>query len=274
MRAQSQNRGGERETHRWQRSPLMPLVVQKHLPLLGLHMLAWPLHLQAEPKTRNMETVLKKHLNKTTFLQQHFLPVVLNNNPLQETQHVPLHVTDMMFFLYDPAVTGWMFLASQAAVRCSQFASPDIYWFCLSPFESNNKELLGFRSVGLDSVYRSITNTTKTIPIPRQYFIWYLALFTTPDCTGSSCCGCGPIISCIKSKSACGDWLRAKPHIEQHHQPQRGPHTHKCSSLHRTTINCVCNTTLQRGDSLFLRRKDGKGKKLCPPIQMLSSGAA
>lgn len=36
------------ETHRWHLSPLMPLVVQKHLPLLGLHMLAWPLHLQAE----------------------------------------------------------------------------------------------------------------------------------------------------------------------------------------------------------------------------------
>lgn len=167
MRAQSQNRGGECETHRWQRSPLMPLVVQKHLPLLGLHMLAWPLHLQAEPKTRNTETVT----NLNTSIKQHFLPVVLNNNPLQETQHVPLHVTDMMISLYDPAVTGWMFLASQDAVRCSQFASPDIYWFCLSPFESNNKELVGFRSVGLDSVYRSITNTTKTIPIPRQYFI-------------------------------------------------------------------------------------------------------
>lgn len=38
----------ESDTHRWQRSPLMPLVVQKHLPLLGLHMAAWPLHLQAE----------------------------------------------------------------------------------------------------------------------------------------------------------------------------------------------------------------------------------
>lgn len=38
-------------THRWQRSPLMPLVVQKHLPLLGLHMPAWPLHLQAGKQT-------------------------------------------------------------------------------------------------------------------------------------------------------------------------------------------------------------------------------
>lgn len=48
---QRRRHGGKCETHRWQRSPLMPLVVQKHLPLLGLHMLAWPLHLQAEPKT-------------------------------------------------------------------------------------------------------------------------------------------------------------------------------------------------------------------------------
>lgn len=39
-------------THRLQRSPLMPLVVQKHLPLLGLHMLAWPLHLQAGHKEK------------------------------------------------------------------------------------------------------------------------------------------------------------------------------------------------------------------------------
>lgn len=47
-------------THRWQRSPLMPLVVQKHLPLLGLHMLAWPLHLQAGATRRNRETGLKQ----------------------------------------------------------------------------------------------------------------------------------------------------------------------------------------------------------------------
>lgn len=273
MRAQSQNRGGECETHRWQRSPLMPLVVQKHLPLLGLHMLAWPLHLQAEPKTRNTETVT----NLNTSIKQLFFTCSSKQQPSAGELNMFPYMWQIWWFPcmhFDPAVTGWMFLASQDAVRCSQFASPDIYWFCLSPFESNNKELVGFRSVGLDSVYRSITNTTKTIPIPRQYVIWYLALFTTPDCTGSSCCGCGPVISCIKSKNACGDWLRAKPHIERHPQPQIGPNTHKCSSLHRTTINCVCNTTLQRGNSLFLRRKDGKGKKLCPPIQMLSSGAA
>lgn len=51
--------GGKRAesvTHRWQRSPLMPLVVQKHLPLLGLHMAAWPLHLQAEREKNIKQT--------------------------------------------------------------------------------------------------------------------------------------------------------------------------------------------------------------------------
>lgn len=50
--------GGRADTHRWQRSPLMPLVVQKHLPLLGLHMPAWPLHLQAEAAARDSKDVM------------------------------------------------------------------------------------------------------------------------------------------------------------------------------------------------------------------------
>lgn len=43
-------------TYTWQRSPLMPLVVQKHLPLLELHMLAWPLHLHAANDQQNTHT--------------------------------------------------------------------------------------------------------------------------------------------------------------------------------------------------------------------------
>lgn len=42
----------------------MPLVVQKHLPLLGLHMPAWPLHLQAGGVEQKHHRLKKKNTNR------------------------------------------------------------------------------------------------------------------------------------------------------------------------------------------------------------------
>lgn len=56
-------------TYKWQRSPLTPLVVQKHLPLLELHMLAWPLHLQAanDQHTHTVKTLSNRQQKSTVF---------------------------------------------------------------------------------------------------------------------------------------------------------------------------------------------------------------
>lgn len=47
-------------THSWHWSPLIPFVVQKHLPVNTWHTLAWPLHLQAgrgeKPRIRRAHT--------------------------------------------------------------------------------------------------------------------------------------------------------------------------------------------------------------------------
>lgn len=48
----------ECDTHSWHSSPLTPLVVQKHLPVLVLHSEACPLHLHAGEEEKEWRSQL------------------------------------------------------------------------------------------------------------------------------------------------------------------------------------------------------------------------